>query len=77
LILFAALIASQREAVNGRLSVARTRAPIAGDVFLRALAEHGVDFFFANPGTDFPPVVEAFSRARAGNAPRSERDCRA
>jgi acetolactate synthase-1/2/3 large subunit len=46
----------------------KSRAPIAGDVFLRALAEHGVDFFFANPGTDFPPIVEAFSRARAGNA---------
>jgi sulfopyruvate decarboxylase TPP-binding subunit len=37
-------------------------------VFLRALAEHGVDFFFANPGTDFPPIVEAFSRARDSNA---------
>lgn len=43
------------------------RPPIAADVFLRSLAEHGVDFFFANPGTDFPPIVEAFSRARAGN----------
>ena len=38
------------------------RKPIAGEVFLRALAEHGVDFFFANPGTDFPPIVEGFSR---------------
>jgi acetolactate synthase I/II/III large subunit len=37
-------------------------------VFLRSLAEHGVDFFFANPGTDFPPIVEAFSRARDSNA---------
>ena len=44
------------------------RKPIAGEVFLRALAEHGVDFFFANPGTDFPPIVEAFSRARGSNA---------
>jgi acetolactate synthase I/II/III large subunit len=43
-------------------------APIAAEVFLRALAEHGVDFFFANPGTDFPPIVEAFARGRAGNA---------
>src|SRR5205807_6113184 len=34
---------------------------------LRSLAEHGVDFFFANPGTDFPPVVEAFSRGRERN----------
>jgi len=43
------------------------RAPIAGEVFLRSLAEHGVDFFFANPGTDFPPIVEAFSRGRDSN----------
>lgn len=43
------------------------RKTIAGEVFLRALAEHGVDFFFANPGTDFPPIVEAFGRARGRN----------
>ncbi|HZA51056.1 MAG TPA: thiamine pyrophosphate-requiring protein, partial [Myxococcaceae bacterium] len=36
---------------------------IAGDVFLQALARHGVEFFFANPGTDFPPIIEAFARA--------------
>ena len=44
------------------------RKPIAGEIFLRALAEHGVDFFFANPGTDFPPIVEAFGRGRGSNA---------
>ena len=44
------------------------RKPIAGEVFLEALAEHGVDYFFANPGTDFPPIVEAFGRGRARNA---------
>jgi acetolactate synthase I/II/III large subunit len=44
------------------------RAPIAAEAFLRALADHGIDFFFANPGTDFPPIVEAFTRAERGNA---------
>src|SRR6478672_3608560 len=44
------------------------RKPIAGEVFLRSLAEHGVDFFFCNPGTDFPPIVEAFSRGKKTNA---------
>src|SRR2546421_1872620 len=44
------------------------RKPTAGEVFLRALAEHGVDFFFANPGTDFPPIVEAFGRGATRNA---------
>jgi acetolactate synthase-1/2/3 large subunit len=44
------------------------RPAIAGEAFLRALADHGVDYLFANPGTDFPPVVEAFSRAKKTNA---------
>jgi acetolactate synthase-1/2/3 large subunit len=42
-----------------------TQPPIAAEVFLKTLAEHGVDYLFCNPGTDFPPVVEAFSRARS------------
>jgi acetolactate synthase-1/2/3 large subunit len=44
------------------------RRPIAGDAFLRALSDHGVDYLFANPGTDFPPVVEAVTRAKKTNA---------
>ena len=47
--------------------------PIAGELFLRALADHGVDFFFANPGTDFPPIIEAYSRAREGKNTRVPR----
>src|SRR5471032_3342288 len=46
----------------------RERPAIAAEAFLRALADHGVEYFFANPGTDFPPVVEAFDRARKTNA---------
>ena len=46
----------------------KERAPIAGEAFLRALSDHGVDYFFANPGTDFPPIVEAYSRAKLSNA---------
>jgi acetolactate synthase-1/2/3 large subunit len=45
------------------------RSPIAGELFLSALAAHGVDYFFANPGTDFPPIVEAFTRAAKTNMP--------
>jgi acetolactate synthase I/II/III large subunit len=44
-------------------------SPIAGELFLSALAAHDVDYFFANPGTDFPPIVEAFGRARHTNRP--------
>jgi acetolactate synthase-1/2/3 large subunit len=44
------------------------RPAIAAEAFLRALADHGTDYFFANPGTDFPPIVEAYDRARKTNA---------
>ena len=44
------------------------RPTIAAEAFLRALADHGTDYFFANPGTDFPPIVEAFRRAKKTNA---------
>src|SRR5471030_459130 len=46
----------------------RERPAISADAFLRALADHGVYYFFANPGTDFPPIVEAFGRAMKTNA---------
>jgi acetolactate synthase I/II/III large subunit len=49
-------------------SARSAHAPIAAEAFLRALADHGIDFFFANPGTDFPPIVEAFTRAERSNA---------
>ncbi len=45
-----------------------TREPIAAEIFLKTLSEHGVDYLFANPGTDFPAIVEAFTRARTSNA---------
>jgi acetolactate synthase-1/2/3 large subunit len=48
--------------------IGRERPAIAAEAFLRALADHGADYFFANPGTDFPPIVEAFSRAKKTNA---------
>ncbi len=36
----------------------------AGESFLRLLAGRGVDFCFANSGTDFPSITEALARAR-------------
>jgi acetolactate synthase-1/2/3 large subunit len=44
------------------------RPLIAAEAFLRALSDHGIDYFLANPGTDFPPIVEAYSRAKQSNA---------
>ncbi len=58
--------------------MARTRKPTrqpaaemaatAGDVVLESLRRHGIDTFFANPGTDFPPIVEGFARAKLSGA---------
>src|SRR5690606_317936 len=61
-------MASTSAAPTGSKEHKKDRKPIAGEAFLRALADHGVDYFFANPGTDFPPIVEAFSRAKQSNA---------
>ncbi|QNA86534.1 thiamine pyrophosphate-requiring protein [Sphingomonas sp. So64.6b] len=36
----------------------------AGEIFLRRLAANGVDYLFANGGTDFAPVIEGFARAQ-------------
>ncbi|MCC6888758.1 MAG: thiamine pyrophosphate-requiring protein [Hyphomicrobiales bacterium] len=44
------------------------RKPIAAEAFLRALSDHGVEHLFVNPGTDFPPIVEAYGRASRSNA---------
>ena len=32
-------------------------ADSAGESFLRLLSSRGVDYLFANSGTDFPPLV--------------------
>jgi len=39
-------------------------AATAGEIFLRRLAANGVDYLFANGGTDFAPVIEGFAHAR-------------
>ncbi len=46
-----------------------TMARTAADLFLETLKAHGVEFFICNPGTDFPPIVEAFSRAAESGSP--------
>jgi acetolactate synthase I/II/III large subunit len=33
------------------------------DAFIALLADRGIDFFFANAGTDFTPLIEAFAKA--------------
>lgn len=40
---------------------------IAAEDYLDALAAQGIEHLFANPGTDFAPIVEAFARAARTN----------
>ena len=56
------------EDISALQSKAGSRKQIAAEAFLQALSNHGVDYLFANPGTDFPPIVEAYSRAKHSNA---------
>ena len=41
----------------------------AADVLLAGLKKNGVDFFFANAGTDFPPIVESLAQSQAAGHP--------
>ena len=41
-------------------------AEINAEAFLRRLAERGIDYIFANAGTDFPSIIEAIARNRDG-----------
>jgi acetolactate synthase-1/2/3 large subunit len=40
---------------------------LAAEYYLEALAEHGIEYLFANPGTDFAPIVEAYARIARTN----------
>jgi acetolactate synthase-1/2/3 large subunit len=37
-----------------------------GEALLALLADRGVDYLFGNAGTDFPPIIEALSKAAGG-----------
>ncbi len=39
------------------------------EAYLALLAERGVDYLFANAGTDFAPIIEAFASANAAGRP--------
>src|SRR4029453_3909011 len=39
------------------------------DAYLELLASRGVDYLFANAGTDFAPLIEAYSRRQANGLP--------
>ncbi len=54
------------------MSTKTITAGTVADAYLEILADRGVDYLFANAGTDFAPLIEAFSKAEAsgGKFPR-------
>ncbi|MBM3487250.1 MAG: thiamine pyrophosphate-requiring protein [Alphaproteobacteria bacterium] len=46
------------------MTTTTTPAATVADAYLALLADRGIDYFFANAGTDFAPIIEAFSKAR-------------
>lgn len=46
-----------------------TRTMTAGAALLSRMATLGVDYIFANSGTDFPPIIEGLSEAEAEGIP--------
>jgi acetolactate synthase-1/2/3 large subunit len=42
---------------------------IAAEDYLDALAAHGIEHLFVNPGTDFAPLIEGLARAQRSNRP--------
>ncbi|MDY6962710.1 MAG: thiamine pyrophosphate-binding protein, partial [Pseudomonadota bacterium] len=44
-------------------------AETGAESLLRGLKRNGIDYIFANAGTDFPPIVEAFVHLDENEAP--------
>jgi acetolactate synthase-1/2/3 large subunit len=49
--------------------IAATNERSAAEILLETLRAQGVEHFFANGGTDFPPIVEAFARGMRARTP--------
>src|SRR6185312_8936582 len=54
--------------MNDQSSADRRNEMSAADVLLGALRAHGIEHFLANPGTDFPSIIEGFARAGESGA---------
>ncbi|MSQ70602.1 MAG: thiamine pyrophosphate-requiring protein [Betaproteobacteria bacterium] len=58
--------ATVSQSVGARVDVTEKSGPgglSAADVLLRSLHARGVEYLFANPGTDFPSIIESFAQA--------------
>src|SRR5262245_39270011 len=52
------------------VSDTKTHNGMAAEGYIARLAERGVEYVFANAGTDFAPIVEALSQSKGAKAPR-------
>src|SRR2546426_4193989 len=62
-----------------RMSMARKTVDVetTAQAYLELLRERGIDYFFANAGTDFAPLIDGFARfAEQGNRRRNRSLCR-
>ena len=49
----------------------KTQNGMAAEAYIARLGERGIEYVFANAGTDFAPIVEALSRNRAARRSRA------
>lgn len=49
------------------MSLRKIEVESTGEALLAVLADRGVDYLFGNAGTDFPPIIEALSKAAASD----------
>src|SRR5262245_12854137 len=54
------------------VTVSDTKIPngMAAEAYIARLGERGIEYVFANAGTDFAPIVEALSRTKGAKTPR-------
>ena len=53
--------------MNDTASITDAASRMTAESFLSRLAERGIEYVFANSGTDFAPIIEALSRTSGSN----------
>jgi acetolactate synthase-1/2/3 large subunit len=51
--------------VEARVATKTIASGTVADAYLAILADRGIDYLFANAGTDFAPLIEAYAKAQA------------
>ena len=56
--------------MDATVSETKTHDGMAAQAYIARLGERGIEYVFANAGTDFAPIVEALAHDRGAKAPR-------